>query len=257
MTNTGNQAGGALNNVNAQERDTVTGEVRARNDQNLVSPHGSEHRGNDLPSNDDHEEEEMIPDCRDLRDEVTRLLKKGYLREFLSDRAKNSYGKNKGSNKHFDQAKPSQVINMIIGGTEVAGTPFITKRTKFSVTREMRSRSFVPEEAIIFIDEDAYGVNFPYNDALVISVMIVDTQVKRILIDLGGSANIIRWKVVDQLSTIDKLTPSSRVLNGFNMASETVKGEILLPINVGGILKHTKVYVIDGDMSYNAIFGRP
>ncbi|XP_059285192.1 uncharacterized protein LOC132038557 [Lycium ferocissimum] len=56
---------------------------------------------------------------------------------------------------------------------------------------------------------------------------------------------------------LDKLTPSSRVLNGFNMASAAVKGEIILPINAGGMLKCTKLYVIDGDMSYNMIFGRP
>ncbi|XP_059285193.1 uncharacterized protein LOC132038559 [Lycium ferocissimum] len=136
-------------------------------------------------------------DCRHLRDEISRLLKNGHLREFLSNRAKDGYGKSKSSSRHFDQVEPSQVINMIMGRTEIAGTPFITKRMKFSITREKRSRSFVPEEAIMFTDEDADGVTLPHNDALVISVMIVDCQVKRILIDPGCSANIFRWKGVD------------------------------------------------------------
>ncbi|XP_060178081.1 uncharacterized protein LOC132608014 [Lycium barbarum] len=128
--------------------------------------------------------------------------------------------------------------------------------TKFSITREKRTRNFISEEVIIFIEEDANGVTLPHNDALVISVMIVDCQIRRILIDPGSSANIIQWKLIDQLSMMSKLTPSSRVLNGFNMESETTKGEIILPINAGGMIKHTKFYVIEGDLSYNAIFGR-
>ncbi|XP_059285073.1 uncharacterized protein LOC132038418 [Lycium ferocissimum] len=192
-----------------------------------------------------------------IKDKVIKLLKKGHLREFLSNRARDGYGKSKGSSRHFDQGEPSQVINMIMGGTEIAGTPFITKMTKFSITREKRLRNFVQEEAIVFTDEDADDVTLPPNEALVISVMIVDCWVKRILIDSDSSTNIIRWKVMDQLSMLDGLTPSSRVLNRFNMASEMVKAEIILPINAGGMLKPTKFYVIDGDMSYNTIFGRP
>ncbi|XP_060216442.1 uncharacterized protein LOC132643923 [Lycium barbarum] len=87
--------------------------------------------------------------------------------------------------------------------------------------------------------------------------MIEDRQVKRILIDSGSLENTIRWKVVDQLSMSNRLTPSCRVLNGFNMACEIVKGEIILLINIRGMLNHTRSYVNGGDISYNAIFLRP
>ncbi|XP_019242134.1 PREDICTED: uncharacterized protein LOC109228071 [Nicotiana attenuata] len=36
-----------------------------------------------------------IGDCRDLREEVATLLKNGHLKEFLSDQAKNNYGRNR------------------------------------------------------------------------------------------------------------------------------------------------------------------
>ncbi|XP_070025715.1 uncharacterized protein [Nicotiana sylvestris] len=41
------------------------------------------------------------------------------------------------------------------------------------------------------------------------------------------------------------------------MASETTKGEIALPVNVAGTNQNAKFYVIDGDMRYNTLLGRP
>ncbi|XP_059315364.1 uncharacterized protein LOC132065866 [Lycium ferocissimum] len=56
-------------------------------------------------------------DCRQLRDEVVRLLKNGHLREFLSERAKNHY-KERENHKRAKPVEPQHVINMIIGGTD-------------------------------------------------------------------------------------------------------------------------------------------
>nr|XP_016512444.1 PREDICTED: uncharacterized protein LOC107829504 [Nicotiana tabacum] len=76
---------------------------------------------------------------------------------------------------------------------------------------------------------------------------------------LGGciSANIIRSKVVEQLGLRDKTVPAVRILNGFNMACETTKGEITLPVNITGTIRDAKFYVIKGDMRYNALHGMP
>ncbi|XP_009788565.1 uncharacterized protein [Nicotiana sylvestris] len=72
----------------------------------------------------------------------------------------------------------------------------------------------------------------------------------------GSSANIIRSRVVQQLGLLDQIIPASRVLNGFNMESETTKGGIILPFNVAGTMQDTKFHVIKGDMRYNALLGR-
>ncbi|XP_070015323.1 uncharacterized protein [Nicotiana sylvestris] len=50
---------------------------------------------------------------------------------------------------------------------------------------------------------------------------------------------------------------ASRVLNGFNMVSETTKGEIALPVNVAGTTQNVKFHVIKRVMRYNALLGRP
>ncbi|XP_059314925.1 uncharacterized protein LOC132065515 [Lycium ferocissimum] len=179
-------------------------------------------------------EPEYNPLDRGLRDEVARLLKNGHLREFLSERGRNNY-KNREGNKKVEPEEPQHIINMIIGGVEIPRGP-VMKRTKFSITREKRSRDYVPDGFISFSNEEVEGITQPHNDALAISVLINKTHVKRILIDPGSSANIIRWKVVEQLGLLDQIVPTTRVLNGFNMACETTKGEITLPVNTVGVV---------------------
>ncbi|XP_070035375.1 uncharacterized protein [Nicotiana tomentosiformis] len=82
-------------------------------------------------------------------------------------------------------------------------------------------------------------------------------SVKRVLIDPGSSSNIIRSRVVEQLGLQDQIVLAARVLNGFNMAIKTTKGEIILPVNIAGTIQETKFHVMEGDMRYNALFGRP
>nr|XP_016459401.1 PREDICTED: uncharacterized protein LOC107782955 [Nicotiana tabacum] len=92
--------------------------------------------------------------CRHLREELETLLKNIHLREFLSDQAKNNYG---------------------------------PKKTKVSVTHSKKLRE-VAEDDITFTKEDADGLLLPHNDALVISLNVLDFKIKRILFDLESSA---------------------------------------------------------------------
>nr|XP_016501398.1 PREDICTED: uncharacterized protein LOC107819764 [Nicotiana tabacum] len=160
-------------------------------------------------------------DCRQLREEVARLFNEGHLREFLSDRAKNHF-RERDAGRKSEPEEPQHVIHMIIGEVDVPQGP-VFKRTKVSITREKRTQNYLPEDALTF----------------------------------RSSANIIRSRVVEQLGLLDLIILTSRFLNGFNMASETTKGEIILPINVAGTIQDTKFHVIEGDMRYNALLGRP
>ncbi|XP_070036106.1 uncharacterized protein [Nicotiana tomentosiformis] len=194
-------------------------------------------------------------DCRHIREEVACLFNNGHFREFLSDRDKNHF-KNRDSNRNNEQEEPQHVIHMIVRGVDIPQGP-VFKRIKVSVMREKRTRDYVSEGTLSFNNEDAERILQPHNDALVISVLMNKIQVKRVSIDLGSSANIIRSRVVEQLGLQDQIVPATRVLNGFNMASKTTKGEITLPANVAGIIQETKFHVIEVDMRYNALLGRP
>ncbi|XP_059309945.1 uncharacterized protein LOC132061092 [Lycium ferocissimum] len=194
-------------------------------------------------------------DYRHLWEEVVNMLAMEYLREYLSERVRNNYGiAGPAKDKCALDASP-HIINMIFGWSMIAETSFsASRKMKISVTWEKRTRDFLDEDLITFSDEDAVGVTLPHNDALVITVLIGCYQVKRVMVDPGSSANILRWKVVEEMGLLKKIIPAARTLAGFNMSSKTTKGEIDFPVEGGRVVKVTKFYVIDGDMRYNAIF---
>ncbi|XP_070045703.1 uncharacterized protein [Nicotiana tomentosiformis] len=130
-------------------------------------------------------------DCRHLRKEVATLLKNGHLREFLSDRAKNNYGRNRDnaeSSKVGEEA-PRQTINMIFGGNDINGVTFSEeKKTKVSITHGKR----LWEDDITFTEEYADGLLLQHKDALVISLNMFYFKIKGVLVDPGSLANIIQ-----------------------------------------------------------------
>ncbi|XP_070013851.1 uncharacterized protein [Nicotiana sylvestris] len=199
--------------------------------------------------------EHKTDDDRQLREEVARLFNEGHLHEFLSDRAKNHFWE-RDTNRKNEPEKPQHVIHMIIGGADVPQGPTF-KCTKVFITKEKWTWSYVPEDALSFFDEEAEDVSQPHNDTLVISIILNKIQVKRVLVDPGSSANIIKLRVMKQLGLQDRIVPAFGVLNGFNMANETTKGEIILPINVTETIQDTRFHVIEGDMRYNALLWRP
>ncbi|XP_016443009.1 uncharacterized protein LOC107768397 [Nicotiana tabacum] len=127
---------------------------------------------------------------------------------------------------------------------------------KVSVTPSKKLRE-VTEDDITFTEKDADGLMLPYNDALAISLNVVDFKIKRVLVDLGSSANIIQWRVLEQAKLTESIISSTKLFAGFNLASVTTQGEILLPTNADGVMKTTLFEVVDGDMGYNIILGRP
>ncbi|XP_070039633.1 uncharacterized protein [Nicotiana tomentosiformis] len=179
----------------------------------------------------------------------------GHLREFLSDRAKNNYGRNR------DNAKPSkareepqcQTINMIVGGNEINGVTFsAAKKIKVSITHSKGLR----EDDITFTEEDAHRLLLPHNDVLVISLNVLDFKIKRVLVDLGSSDNIIQCRVLEQAKLTRSIISATKLLAGFNLASVMTREEILLLTNAEGVMKTTLFEVVYGDMGYNIIIGR-
>nr|XP_009588407.1 uncharacterized protein LOC104085981 [Nicotiana tomentosiformis] len=198
-------------------------------------------------------------DCRHLYEEVETLLKNSHLKEFLSDRAKKDYGRSR------DNAEPSKIgkdphwltINMIFGGNEINGVTFSTaKKTNVLVTHSKRLLE-VAEDDISFTEEDAEGLLLPHNDALVTSLNVLDFKIKRVSIYPASSVTIIQWRVLEQAKLIGSIIPATKLLIGFNLASVTTPGEILLPTNDKGVMKTTLFKVVDSDMCYNIILGRP
>nr|XP_033516188.1 uncharacterized protein LOC117280601 [Nicotiana tomentosiformis] len=130
-------------------------------------------------------------------------------------------GKQSYMKNRQEPPSPKKTVNMISGGEEVNGVTYTAakKMVKFTVTHGKRVRQTLEENSITFDDVDADGLMIPYNYALMI--------------------------------------PKACSLSGFNNSTVITKGEIMLTIFAEGVIKETKFQVIDTDMAYNVILGRP
>ncbi|XP_009797830.2 uncharacterized protein [Nicotiana sylvestris] len=125
-----------------------------------------------------------------------------------------------------------------------------THKLKRSITHE---RYDDLEDSTIFDKSDTNGLSFPHYDALVITLRIADTNVKRIMVDDGSITCIIHPRVLIQMRLKDKIISRCIILTGFNNAVERKFGEIVLLILAGGVTLETMFHVMDEDTAYNAI----
>ncbi|XP_070009537.1 uncharacterized protein [Nicotiana sylvestris] len=189
--------------------------------------------------------------------EVDHLLKQGYLTELFSEKGKQSYMKNK--QEPPKPPSPKMTVNVINAGEEINGVTYTTanKVSKVTITHGKWVRHVLEEESITFDDADVDGVLTPHNDALVISLLVHDTNVKRVLIDPGSSMNIILLRVLHEMQAEDKLVPKVHTLSGFDNSSVVTKGEVILTTFAEGVVKDTKFHVVEMEIAYNMILGRP
>nr|XP_016512513.1 PREDICTED: uncharacterized protein LOC107829583 [Nicotiana tabacum] len=165
---------------------------------------------------------ELVAVLRSIRD-------KGYLTDLFSEKGKQSYMKNR--QEPPKPPSPKRTANVISRGEEVNGVTYTAakKTTKFTVTHEKRVRQTLEEDSITFDDVDADG----------------------------SSVNIILLRVVNEMQIGDQMIPKAHSLSGFNNSTVITKGEIMLTTFAEGVIKETKFQIIDTDMAYNVILGRP
>ena len=118
------------------------------------------------------------------------------------------------------------------------------------------------EQAITFTDENVERVHHPYDDAIVITLLISDYTTRRVLVDNGSSVDILYYPALQQMRLgRDQLYLVNSPLVGFGGMKVQPVGTIMLPIVVRAypqqITKEVNFLVVDCSSSYNAIIGRP
>ncbi|XP_070004983.1 uncharacterized protein [Nicotiana sylvestris] len=194
-------------------------------------------------------------DCIGLQQEVVRMLNQGYLKKLLSDKGRANFAR--GRNPPQGPPKPpspTRAIQMIIGG----GDDMVINHVKFTTTHKLKrtvahERYDNLENSIIFDKSDTDGLSFPHYNALVITLRIADSDVKRIMVDDGSNTCIVHLQVLMQMRLEDKIIPCCITLTGFNNSVERTFGEIVLPVLVGGVTLETTFHVMNQETSYNAI----
>ncbi|PSR88450.1 Beta-porphyranase [Actinidia chinensis var. chinensis] len=205
-------------------------------------------------------------DCFQLKEQIADLIKRGYLRKYVANRPP----PNSPERRYGDNRPTAGDIQTIHGGFGSGGySTSSRKRHARSAHRPADeevynlSSSFVADQTpITFSNDDLRGVHLPHDDALVVSAVIANFNVQRILIDNGSSADILFISAFERMKIgLDKLRPFHTPLIGFGGNTTHPLGWINLPITLGTEPHQTTVWqdfiVVDCPSPYNAILGRP
>lgn len=126
-----------------------------------------------------------IDDCRQLKDEIEFLIRRGCLNRYTKDGGRDDEDRRSDQRDQDDRRRNTQprgpVINMIFGGPTAAGTSSNSRkayaREVMHIVGEAPKREKV-EIVIVLEDSDLEGIKFPHDDPLVISPIIGNSEVK-------------------------------------------------------------------------------
>ncbi|GFZ00594.1 hypothetical protein Acr_14g0002290 [Actinidia rufa] len=201
-----------------------------------------------------------------LKEQIADLIKRGYLRKYVVDRPP----PNSPERWYGDNRPTAGNIQTIHGGFGSGGSSISSRkrhaRSAFRLAEEeiynLSSPYVGNQTPITFSNDDLRGLHLPHDDALVVSAVIANFNVQRILIDNGSSADILFISAFERMKIgLDKLHPFHTPLIGFGGNTTHPLGWINLPITLGTEPHQTTVWqdfiVVDCPSPYNAILGRP
>ncbi|XP_059658580.1 uncharacterized protein LOC132304897 [Cornus florida] len=110
---------------------------------------------------------------------------------------------------------------------------------------------------ISFYEGDLNRVQHPHEDPLMISLIAANYLVRRVLIDLSSSANIITKWTFDQLKlALDQVCPSGNPLVGFDGRKVEPIGVITLSVTAAKRNLKENFVIVDIHPTYNLLMGR-
>ncbi|XP_059669360.1 uncharacterized protein LOC132314520 [Cornus florida] len=198
-------------------------------------------------------------DYRSLRRQVKNMILRGELADYFTTK---EYVKPREVNPRRVEGNQVKVIHAIHGRSEDDQELEEVYRSRLRTAHKLRRLSSVNTIAsrsfnIGFGDGDLSRVQLPHEDPLVISLLVVNCMIKRVLIDPGSNANIITKAVFKQLEIpSSSIRPTSSPLMGFDSTKVDPLGVIDLSVTAAkGTLKENFI-LTEIHPSYNLIMGR-
>ncbi|XP_074336816.1 uncharacterized protein LOC141673989 [Apium graveolens] len=158
-------------------------------------------------------------DCRQFKDEI-----KGWRQKRDNDQSDDD---RRGNDRDRNPQPRGPVINMISGGPTTAGN---TRNSRKAYEREVMSIVGEPskcsksEMMLEFGDPNLEGLKFPQDNPLVITPIIGNCPVMRVLVDNGASMDILIHDTFIRMGYNDsQLTPSDAPIYGFNYVEYKVE----------------------------------
>ncbi|XP_074297573.1 uncharacterized protein LOC141628313 [Silene latifolia] len=167
-----------------------------------------------------------------------------------------------GSAKPTAPPTCTKIINVITDVSDLSGLTYSAAKRRATETKGDKpktscrvSHSNLP--AVAFDEEDIHDSHEHY-DALIITLLMANCTVRKVLVDTGSSVNQIMLKTIENMGFSEKdLQKKTIPLVGFIGETTNSLGEIVIPTYAGGINKQVRYLVIDGPSTYNVILGRP
>ena len=159
-------------------------------------------------------------------------------------------------------------INAIHGGPqppEGREARFQSQRREVEKSRRVHNITSAPEASkalgnlgvISFSQKDLEGIQFPHNDALVVTLRVANSRVKRIMIDGGSSTDVLFWSTFRRMKLDEKeIRPNLAPLYAFEGTRARPIGDVTLPVTAAGNTLFVTFVIIDAPSAYNAIMGR-
>ncbi|XP_059650193.1 uncharacterized protein LOC132295952 [Cornus florida] len=135
-------------------------------------------------------------------------------------------------------------------------------RSKLRAVHKLRKLSLINTITsgsinIGFGDEDLSRVQLPHEDPLVISLLVANCMIKRVLIDPSSSVNIITKVTFEQLEIpASSIRATSSPLMGFNGTKVDPIGVIDLSVTAAKRILKENFVLTEIHLSYNLIMGR-
>lgn len=117
----------------------------------------------------------------------------------------------------------------------------------------------IAPHCLSFYEKDDASLQHPHNAPLHVEVSINKTRVKRVLIDGGACLNICVLSLIKALGYSENaIDPKKKItIKAYDEAERSSKGTMVLPIRIGPVEKDTLCQVLDLNLSYNILLGRP
>ena len=169
-------------------------------------------------------------DCHQLKWEIETLIHRGYLGKYVNRPKPSKKGKELMEHPVDNQPIECEVnlLDRLSIGREVSMI--------FGGTRQPPKKLKTGEEIskVSFSGEDLVGVHNPNNESIVISMTIAKHPIKRILVDMESSADVLLYDAFVRMNLpMQTLRPSPAPLVAFNDESIEVEGEVILPVTIG------------------------
>ena len=217
-------------------------------------------------------------DCIQLKREIEYLIRRGYLRRFISPE---SQLQNQAQNQTSAQQPPPPLrqtktqhqqplveIHVISGGFAGGGESSSARKAHLRSIRsveigEIQAVSKFPrlDTSITFSDSDLEGCQHPHDDPLVLRAVVANKTVHRVLVDNGSSADIIFASAFDKMGIRrEKLEPVNTHLRGFSGEKVLPLGSIQLVLTLGEppcqATTTARFLIVDAPSAYNMLLGR-